>query len=107
MEYVKEKMINNELQQFDRNDRINENEATLHFHDQKSEDFFEDKTSGVYSTPEYTITPTQIGQKSIYSHIGKKDIAKGIVDRKIEERTHPQELETHIHNHNGGTNDGR
>lgn len=107
MEYVKEKMINNELQQFDRNDRINENEATLHFHDQKSEDFFEDKTSGVYSTPEYTITPNQIGQKSIYSHIGKKDIAKGIVDRKIEERTHPQELETHIHNHNGGTNDGR
>lgn len=57
---------------------------------------------------DYTITPNQIGKKSIYDHIGKKDIAKGVVDRKIEEGTNPQELDTYNHNGSqGGTNDGR
>lgn len=56
----------------------------------------------------YTITPNQIGKKSIYVHIGKKDIAKGVVDRKVEERTNPQKLAPHNHNGSyGGTNDGR
>ena len=56
----------------------------------------------------YTITPNQIGKKSIYTHIGKKDIAKGVVDGKVEERTNPQELAPHNHNGSyGGTNDGR
>ena len=63
-----------------------------------------------YSTPQYTITPNQIGKKSVYTHIGKKDIARGVVDRKVEERTHPQELDPHAHTHNGsqgGSGDGR
>ena len=56
----------------------------------------------------YTITPNQIGKKSIYTHIGKKDIAKGVVDGKVEERTNPQELAPHNHNGSyGDTNDGR
>ena len=56
----------------------------------------------------YIITPSQIEKKSIDAHIGMKDIAKGVVDRKIEERTNLQELD--LHNHNGsqvGTNEGR
>lgn len=57
---------------------------------------------------DYTITPNQIGKKSISEHIGKKDIAKGVVDRKIEERTNPQKVDPHNHNESqGGTNDGR
>ena len=48
---------------------------------------------------EYIITPSQIEKKSIDAHIGMKDIAKGVVDRKIEERTNLQELD--LHNHNG------
>ena len=48
---------------------------------------------------EYIITPRQIEKKSIDAHIGMKDIAKGGVDRKIEERTNLQELD--LHNHNG------
>lgn len=57
---------------------------------------------------EYIITPSQIEKKSIDAHIGMKDIAKGVVDRKIEERTNLQELD--LHNYNGGqvgTNEGR
>lgn len=108
MKYAKEKIKNNELEQFDRNERIDENMSISHFHDQKSNEYFEDRTSGVYSLPEYTITPNKIGKKSIYTHIGKKDIAKGVVDRKVEERTHPQEIEPHSYNvGQGGTNDGR
>ncbi len=57
---------------------------------------------------EYTITPNQIGKKSISSHIGKKDMAKSIVDKKLEERTQSQELDPHNYNgYYGGTNDGR
>ena len=57
---------------------------------------------------DYTITPNQIGKKSIYAHIGKKDIAKFVVDRKVEERTNLQELDTYNHNRSqGGTNDRR
>lgn len=108
IEYAKEKIKNNELEQFDKNERIDENMSISHFHDQKSNEYFEDRKSGVYSLPKYTITPNQIGKKSIYTHIGKKDIAKGVVDRKVEERTHPQEIEPHSHNvGQGGTNDGR
>lgn len=60
----------------------------------------------------YTITPNQIGKKSIYTNIGKKDLARSIVDRKVEERIHPQELDPHMHTHGlngsqGGTGDGR
>lgn len=89
MEYVKDKIKNNELQEFNRNHRIDESSLLSHFHDQKSDIFFEDKSSGAYSTPQYTITPNQIGKKSIYSHIGKKDAAKSIVERKVEERSNP------------------
>lgn len=108
MEYAKEKIKSSELQHFDRNTRIDENMSISHFHDQKSDGYFEDRTTGVYSTPKYTITPNQIGKKSINAHIGKKDMAKGVVDRKVEERINPQELDPHNHNGSqGGTNDGR
>ena len=57
---------------------------------------------------DYTITPNQIEKKSTSAHIGKKDIAKDVVDRKVEERTNLQELYPHNHNGSqGGTNDGR
>ena len=57
---------------------------------------------------EYIITPSQIEKKSIDAHIGMKDIAKGVVDRKIEERTNLQELDLHNHNESQvGTNEGR
>lgn len=63
---------------------------------------------GARTEQDYTITPNQIGKKTIYTHIGKKDISKGVVDRKVEERTNPQELDPHNHNGSqGGTNDGR
>lgn len=56
----------------------------------------------------YTITLNQIGKKSIYAQRGKKDIAKGVVDRKVEERINSQELDQHNHNGSqGGTDDGR
>lgn len=57
---------------------------------------------------DYTITPNQIGKKSFNAHIGKKDMAKGVVDRKIEERANSQEIDRYNHDGSqGGTNDGR
>ena len=57
---------------------------------------------------EYIITPSQIGKKSIDANMRMKDIAKGVVDRKIEERTHLQEKNLHNHDKGqGGTNEGR
>lgn len=54
----------------------------------------------------YHITPNIIGKNTVYTNIKEKDMAKRIVDRKVEERAQPQELELPNH-HNGGTNDGR
>lgn len=71
-------------------------------------EYAKEKIKSNDSTSEYRITPNQIGKKSIYVHIGMKDIAKGVVDGKIEERTNPQEVDLHNHNESqGGTNDGR
>ncbi len=71
-------------------------------------EYAKEKIKSNDSTSEYRITPNQIGKKSIYAHIGMKDIAKGVVDGKIEERTNPQEVDLHNHNESqGGTNDGR
>lgn len=69
MEFAKEKIKNNEIEEFDRNDRINQSERISYFHDQSSDVFFKDNSH-------YTITPNQIGKKSIYTDIGKKDIAR-------------------------------
>lgn len=93
VEYVKDKIKSGDLQQFDRNVRIDEHMSISHFHDQKSDEYFEDRTSGIYSTSEYTITPNQIAKKSVYTPIGIKDRAKEIVDKEIYERTHKQEIE--------------
>lgn len=93
VEYVKDKIKSGDLQQFDRNVRIDEHMSISHFHDQKSEEYFEDRTSGIYSTSEYTITPNQIAKKSVYTPIGIKDRAKEIVDKETYERTHKQEIE--------------
>lgn len=93
VEYVKDKIKSGDLQQFDRNVRIDEHMSISHFHDQKSEEYFEDRTSGIYSTSEYTITPNQIAKKSVYTHIAIKDSAKEIVDKEIYERTHKKEIE--------------
>ena len=49
MEYVKEKTQNKKFQGFNRNDRIDEASTISHFHDQKSDTFFRDKSNGVYS----------------------------------------------------------
>lgn len=93
VEYVKDKIKSGDLQHFDRNVRIDEHMSISHFHDQKSEEYFEDRTSGIYSISEYTITPNQIAKKSVYTHIAKKDRAKEIVDKGIYERTHKKEIE--------------
>lgn len=93
VEYVKDKIKSGDLQQFDRNIRIDEHMSISHFHDQKSDEYFEDRTSGIYSTSEYTITPNQIAKKSVYTPIGIKDRAKEIVDKEIYERTDKQEIE--------------
>ena len=93
VEYVKDKIKSGDLQQFDRNVRIDEHMSISHFHDQKSEEYFEDRTSGIYSTSEYTITPNQIAKKSVYTPIAIKDRAKEIVDKEIYERTHKKEIE--------------
>lgn len=93
VEYVKDKIKSGDLQHFDRNVRIDEHMSISHFHDQKSEEYFEDRTSGIYSTSEYTITPNQIAKKSVYTHIAIKDRAKEIVDKEIYERTHKKEIE--------------
>ena len=93
VEYVKDKIKSGDLQHFDRNVRIDEHMSISHFHDQKSEEYFEDRTSGIYSTSEYTITPNQIAKKSVYTHIAIKDSAKEIVDKEIYERTHKKEIE--------------
>lgn len=93
VEYVKDKIKSGDLQHFDRNVRIDEHMSISHFHDQKSEEYFEDRTSGIYSTSEYTITPNQIAKKSVYTHIAIKDRSKEIVDKEIYERTHKKEIE--------------
>ncbi len=93
VEYVKDKIKSGDLQQFDRNVRIDEHMSISHFHDQKAEEYFEDRTSGIYSTSEYTITPNQIAKKSVYTPIAIKDSAKEIVDREIYERKHKKEIE--------------
>ena len=50
----------------------------------------------------------EIGKSTVNVSRDEKDIAKGVVDRKVEERTNPQELDPHNHNGSqGGTNDGR
>ena len=49
---------------------------------------------------DYIITPNQIGRKTYLTNIEKKDMAKNIADRKINERMHPQEIEDDIHTHN-------
>lgn len=95
MEYVKDKIKNNELQEFDRNDRINESSLLFHFHDQKSDVFFEDRASGVYSIPEHTNTSNQTrlegenskGQVSEHSFTigtGVMESAKKIASKEIE-----------------------
>ena len=69
IEYVKEKIRNNELQQFNRNTRIDEIEYTSYFHDQKTEGYFQDMQTGIYSISEQQIgkatinTPTQMKDK--------------------------------------------
>ncbi len=58
----------------------------------------------------YTITPNQIEKKSVYAHIGIKEMAKEIVNKKIYERTHQEEIEKDSHNYNhnyGGKINGR
>lgn len=97
VEYVKDKIKSGDLQHFDRNVRIDEHMSISHFHDQKSEEYFEDRTSGIYSTSEYTITPNQIAKESVYTHIAIKDSAKEIVDKEIYERTHKKEIEKNSH----------
>lgn len=47
MEYVKEKTHDKDFQEFNRNDRIDEASVISYFHDQKSDNFFQDK-AGVY-----------------------------------------------------------
>lgn len=41
----------------------------------------------------YVITPNQIAQKSIHTFIETKDMAKEVVDKKIYEKKHQQEIE--------------
>ena len=48
---------------------------------------------------EYTITPNQIGKKTINMHIGIKDKIKEIVDKKVHMRTHQQEIKQDSHNY--------
>ena len=52
------------------------------------------------SNLEYRITPNQIGKTTYLTNIEKKDKAKKIVDKKINERIHPPEIENDIHIHN-------
>lgn len=67
-----------------------------------------EKNSDDLEKESYSITPNAIGRNTVYTNIGKKDMAKNVVDRKVEERTHPQELDPHNHNRNqGGSAYGR
>ena len=52
------------------------------------------------SNLEYRITPNQIGKTTYLTNIEKKDKAKKIVDKKINERIYPPEIENDIHIHN-------
>ncbi len=81
MEYVKEITQNKEYHSFNRNDRIDGVSTLSHFHDQKSDVFFKDESSKIY-----TITPNQIGKKTVNVNIEKKDVARNVVQRKIDER---------------------
>ncbi len=47
----------------------------------------------------YTITPNQIGKKTVNMHIGIKDKIKEIVDKKVHKRTHQQEIKQDSHNY--------
>lgn len=56
-----------------------------------------------------TFQEEEIGRKSVYSPIGKKDEAKRIIERKVKERAELKKIGMHPDSHNGGqgTNDGR
>ncbi len=73
IEYVKEQIRNNGLSTFNRDDKIHEVELVSHFHDQKSDNFFQDMKSGVYSIPSYIITPNQIARASLNVPLGLID----------------------------------
>lgn len=51
----------------------------------------------------------EIGKKTVYSPIGKKDEAKRIIEKKVKERAKSKKIGMHPDSHNGGqgTNDGR
>ena len=80
IEYIKEKIKNNELQTFDRNVRINEIESIMHFHDQKSDEYFQDMQTGRYS-----ISELQIGKATAYSPVSAKENAQKQVVRDEQE----------------------
>lgn len=63
------------------------------FEPRKIEDNRMFNEKNIQTEENYTITPNQIEKKSVYTHIGIKDMAKEIVDRKVYERTHQQEIE--------------
>ena len=67
MKYVKEKIRNNELQEFNRNTRIYEIEYISYFHDQKTDTYFQDSQVGIYS-----ISEQQIGKTTVNTHTKKR-----------------------------------
>lgn len=86
MEYVKEKIRNNELQEFNRNTRIDEIEYISYFHDQKTDTYFQDSQAGIYS-----IFEQQIGKATINTPTKIKDKAENQVQR--DEQTLQQDYE--------------
>lgn len=73
---------------------ITENEFVKRLLDKKQQD--------------YTITPNQIGKKTIYTNIEMIDKLEQIVDKKIEERTHSAKVYEHNYNERQeDMNDGR
>lgn len=84
VDYVQEKIRNNELQTFDRNIRINEVETISHFHDQKSKAYFDDKQANVYS-----ISEQQIGKATADVPVNAKKQA--MVQLEMDEKEIEQE----------------
>lgn len=90
MEYAKnkEKLYSNDIRHNNKQNKIEENYLIKYSEDKRK------------SNLEYRITPNQIGKTTYLTNIEKKDKAKKIVDKKINERIHPPEIENDIHIHN-------
>ena len=93
MEYVKERTQDKDYHEFNRNDRIDEINMTAHFHDQKSDTYFQDKSNGIYSIAE------NISSSIMNSARKDNQIARDVQRTQSEIKSNYIEIETPTQEH--------